>query len=566
MLKFYHKLLVLLVSIVVISFIVVGILIHQSIYHVIVDDLESTYEHEADKIAQSYRANDYAQIQKMAKELKETVIVHDDKTGQTLKYRYGPKINQDIYHDGRPAHLIYDKYQNQHRYSYTTTEGAIRVTVSGHSEMISYLQTLSWIFIFIIMLLVIISTYVVVRYVNRTYITPINEITYATRLLADGYYHVRVPESNVKETKELFVTTNMLAQRLQQLNNAQKIQTNRLITTIESIPSAVLMINKESKIVIANQTYYKVFNPKAQVVGQFYGDFVPESINALIIEAYKYEEAVSKQLDIKMNHIHHKYFEATCVPILSRSKKNIEGIVVVLHDITNIKKLEQMRKDFVANVSHELKTPITSIKGFAETLLDGAKNDAVALDEFLEIMLKESNRIESLVKDLLSLSQIEQQRDIEKYPVNLSYVAHNVIDTLQGYAERKSIKLVQHIDPDVMIQADTDKMKQVLMNLLTNAINYSTNSEQVTVTVRENETHAMLSVSDNGIGIAKDEQDHVFERFYRIDKARSRDSGGTGLGLSIVKHIVESYDGMIELESALGEGATFTVSFKKQHV
>src|SRR5699024_6655819 len=214
----------------------------------------------------------------------------------------------------------------------------------------------------------------------------INEVTYATNLLAEGYYHVRVPESNVKETRELFVTTNELARRLQRLNHKQKLQSNRLKTTVENIPSSILMVDKYGEIVVANKAYYDVFTPEETVEHKSYVDFIDVKIQQLITDAFKVEKPIYDQIELTIDQVHQKYFDTACVPILSRTKKNLYGMVIVMHDITNLKKLENLRREFVANVSHELKTPITSIKGFAETLLDGAKNDEQALNDFLQII------------------------------------------------------------------------------------------------------------------------------------------------------------------------------------
>lgn len=230
-----------------------------------------------------------------------------------------------------------------------------------------------------------------------------------------------------------------------------------------------------------------------------------------------------------------------------------------MHDITKLKKLEHMRKDFVANVSHELRTPITSIKGFAETLLDGAKNNPESLDMFLKIMLEESNRIQSLVQDLLELSKIEQNSEIPKEQISLTEIGEHSINTVSNVASKKDIHITNHIDKEVYGYGDKDKLTQVLINLLTNAISYSPKSSEVIITIKEVEDGQIISVKDNGIGISKDEQKRIFERFYRVDKARSRDSGGTGLGLSITKHIVEAHNGQIKVESEVGKGSNFIV-------
>ncbi|PTI21995.1 sensor histidine kinase, partial [Staphylococcus xylosus] len=235
----------------------------------------------------------------------------------------------------------------------------------------------------------------------------------------------------------------------------------------------------------------------------------------------------------------------------------------VLHDITNLKKLENLRREFVANVSHELKTPITSIKGFAETLLDGAKNDEQTLNEFLKIISKESDRIETLVFDLLDLSHVEQQTEIETAYMSLSDIAETTIKNMRKIAEDKNITIINEIDSDIVIDANQDKVSQVALNLLSNAISYSKEDSDVIIRVYKDEQKRIMEVQDFGIGISQEEQKHIFERFYRVDKARSRDSGGTGLGLSITKHIMEAHGGRINVYSTVGKGSTFRVTFFK---
>lgn len=372
---------------------------------------------------------------------------------------------------------------------------------------------------------------------------------------------MRVPESNVKETRELFVTTNELARRLQRLNHKQKLQSNRLKTTVESIPSSILMIDKYGEIVVANKAYYELFTPEEAVEHKSYVEFIDVKIQKLIVDAFKVEKPIYDQVELTIDQVHQKYFDTACVPILSKTKKNLYGMVIVMHDITNLKKLENLRREFVANVSHELKTPITSIKGFAETLLDGAKNDEQALDDFLQIISKESNRIETLVFDLLDLSHVEQQSEIETEYISLSDIAELTIKNMQTIAESKDITIVNEVTPDIVIDANNDKVSQVVINLLSNAISYSKESDEVIVRVYKEGNKRILEVEDFGMGISEEDQKHIFERFYRVDKARSRDSGGTGLGLSITKHIMEAHNGRINVISSPNEGSTFRITF-----
>ncbi|PNZ26300.1 PAS domain-containing sensor histidine kinase [Staphylococcus petrasii] len=456
---------------------------------------------------------------------------------------------------------MYNNENGKLRYTFKHTINDKTIYISGLNNEIIELQKSMWKYLSLIGIIVLLAIYLAVRSINRTYIRPINEVTYATSLIADGYYHVRVPESNVKETRALFVTTNDLARRLQKLNNKQKMQSNRLKTTLENIPSSVLMIDKHGEIVVANHAYYEVFKPGRKAESKDYTSYLDEKIQHLILEAFRTEQPLYDQIQLYINDVHEKYFDVSCIPILSKSKKRLQGLVVVMHDITNLKKLENLRREFVANVSHELKTPITSIKGFAETLIEGAKNDEQSLEMFLNIILKESNRIESLVMDLLDLSHIEQQTELETAYVNLSELACNTIDNLQNQARYKNITILSEIEKDVIIEAHENKLAQVITNLLSNAINYSFEDNKVIVRVYREDVKVNLEIQDFGIGIDKNEQKHIFERFYRVDKARSRDSGGTGLGLSITKHIVEAHHGTINVESQPGKGSLFRVSF-----
>ncbi|MBI5972716.1 two-component system histidine kinase PnpS [Staphylococcus caledonicus] len=559
MLKFHHRLLLLLSTITIISFIGLGAIIHHTIYQILSTTQVAELNHISEKFLSLQKERDYAEIKNIS--TNQNLIVKITKDKNTI-YKVGnqEKLNKNISNEANPSNIIYNKENGQVRYTFKTTINNKTIYISGINTEILELQKSMWKYLSLIGIIVLLAIYLAVRSINRTYIRPINEVTYATSLIADGYYHVRVPESNVKETKALFVTTNDLARRLQKLNNKQKIQSNRLRTTLENIPSSVLMIDKHGEIVVANHAYYEVFQPDRKIENKDYTSYLDNEIQKLILESFRTERPLYDQVETFINDVHHKYFDVSCVPILSKSKKRLEGMVVVMHDITNLKKLENLRREFVANVSHELKTPITSIKGFAETLIEGAKNDEQSLDMFLNIILKESNRIESLVMDLLDLSHIEQQTELETSYVNLSELAYTTIDNLQNQARYKNIVIESDIENDVIIEAHENKMAQVITNLLSNAINYSLEDNKVIVRVYRKGLKVNLEIEDFGIGIDKESQKHIFERFYRVDKARSRDSGGTGLGLSITKHIVEAHNGTINVESVPGEGSLFRVS------
>jgi two-component system phosphate regulon sensor histidine kinase PhoR len=241
----------------------------------------------------------------------------------------------------------------------------------------------------------------------------------------------------------------------------------------------------------------------------------------------------------------------------------INGAVAVFHDVTDARNFAQMRSEFVGNVSHELRTPLTSIKGFVETLLDGAMENSVTCRRFLSIIDSETDRLSRLIEDLLTLSAIEsQERIVRPEPVCLVRSVRGVMNMLGPQISEKSL-YVEYVYPNdlSLILADEDLLGQVLINLLDNAIKYTPQGGNILVRSRKKDSRVITTITDTGVGIPPESLPRVFERFYRVDKARSRNQGGTGLGLSIVKHIVESHGGEVFVESEVGQGSTFGVSF-----
>ncbi len=234
----------------------------------------------------------------------------------------------------------------------------------------------------------------------------------------------------------------------------------------------------------------------------------------------------------------------------------------VLRDLTELRRLERVRRDFVANVSHELRTPLTSIKAMAETLLDGARTDEAVAPRFLQTIMRESDRLVRLSSDLLDLSRVEAI-GIQKSPLDLAALAADVAARLTAQSEKADITLVNTLRAPLVVPADRDEMAQVLVNLLDNAIAYTPPGGTVTLSAAETRETVTLSVTDTGIGILSHDISRLFERFYRADKARSRASGGTGLGLSIVKHIVESHGGTVGVQSEYNKGSIFSFTLPK---
>jgi two-component system, OmpR family, phosphate regulon sensor histidine kinase PhoR len=237
-----------------------------------------------------------------------------------------------------------------------------------------------------------------------------------------------------------------------------------------------------------------------------------------------------------------------------------EGVIVVFHDITDLKRLERVRQDFVANVSHELRTPLTAVKGFVEALQDGGLQNLTQAEQFLKVIERHVERMNKIVSDLLLLSEIESpDRFLKKEPLFFPGLISAAVDALHPLAEGKKQTLQVKINGELPpIQGDSQKIHQVLVNLLHNAISYTPEEGSIVLEAGSAQGGAEISVSDNGVGIPPEDVPRIFERFYRVDKARSRDQGGTGLGLSIVKHIVEAHGGQVRVESKPGKGSRFT--------
>ena len=261
-----------------------------------------------------------------------------------------------------------------------------------------------------------------------------------------------------------------------------------------------------------------------------------------------------------------KTIEANIVPITGGKSIN-QGVLAVLNDISELKKIDQIRKDFVANVSHELKTPLASISGFAETLMNENGENKETVNEFSRIIYEEAQRLKTMINSLLELSRLEADKSEVKFqPTDIDAVLRSALNLIQHQPLPQTINL-EYIPAagKSVIESNADLIIQVISNLLDNAIKYSPEGSTVKMQMEELETNVRISVIDTGIGIPEQEQQRIFERFYRVDKARSRKTGGSGLGLAIAKHLLEKLDGSITVVSKPGEGSTFSIYLPKKH-
>ncbi|EKN65068.1 signal transduction histidine kinase [Neobacillus bataviensis LMG 21833] len=401
--------------------------------------------------------------------------------------------------------------------------------------------------------------------ITTRYTKPIKAATEVAIELAHGNYRARTRVDRFDDAGMLGTSINMLAENLQKLTKEHEIQQDRLSVLIENMGAGLVLIDSRGYINLINKGYIEIFhvNSKDYLNKLYYEVIENEEICRLVAEVFRTEQNASKQLLLPFL-IERRYFVVYGVPIIGTNKV-WKGVVLVFHDITELKRLEQIRKDFVANVSHELKTPVTSIKGFTETLLDGAMDNQETLEAFLSIILKESDRLQTLIQDLLDLSKIEQQGfQLNLQEVELRTLLEDVITLLTGKAEEKNIHFEFYSNRNqVIINGDTDRLKQVFINLIGNAITYTPVEGDVKIILLENGKNVRIHVKDSGVGIEEEEIPRIFERFYRVDRARSRNSGGTGLGLAIVKHIIEAHHGNISVRSTVGEGSEFIIELQK---
>jgi len=327
----------------------------------------------------------------------------------------------------------------------------------------------------------------------------------------------------------------------------------RMEAILRGMSDGVLMVDVQGQVVLANRAFRKIFRITERIEGKRIMEVLRNAdVLSLFNKTIDTWDIAAAEVTVSRAD-RDLFLFATAVPIYSGD--SVSGTVITLHDITRLKLLEEMRKDFVANVSHEIKTPITAIRGFAETLLDGALDDKENASRFLGMIKNHSERLNSLVDDLLTLSRIELGDIIvNKSEVRLADVIDTVFAMLQDKADKKGLILSKSLPPGLsVISADRDRLVQILLNLVDNGIKFTEKGE-VTVGFEMAGDRPVLFIADTGAGIPPSHLPRIGERFYRVDRARSRELGGTGLGLAIVKHLVKAHDWDMNIESVQGKG------------
>ncbi len=404
----------------------------------------------------------------------------------------------------------------------------------------------------------------------RMFAARVDRLKHFSQRIAEGDFRPLLREGPRDELSDLADSLNQTAARLDREIGLLSGERNRSGAILRSMVEGVAVIDAQERLVFYNRAFSEIFNVQGiSGEGRALIEIVRNSeLLALIRKALRGDEGL--QSDIVMGITQTQSFAATAAPVKALEASTSartpaekpSGAVVVLHDVTELRRLERVRQDFVANVSHEFKTPLTAIQGFAETLLAGALDDPGNNRRFLEIIRNHAIRLARLTNDLLKLARIEAGKlEVEYFTVGLMELIEACAETTLLRASRKDITLEIEVPPKLPpVRGDAGLLRDVLQNLLDNAIQYTPQGGHIRVTADAGDQAAVVTVADTGIGIPLADQERIFERFYRVDAARSREAGGTGLGLSIAKHIVEAHGGQLWVESAIGEGSRFSFS------
>ncbi|OGX36496.1 MAG: hypothetical protein A3D87_01400 [Omnitrophica WOR_2 bacterium RIFCSPHIGHO2_02_FULL_50_17] len=408
-----------------------------------------------------------------------------------------------------------------------------------------------------------------IRYKIASLFIPrsLREITAWAQSMAGGDFSKRISITAREEMGDLADSLNGMSQRVQSKMEDFIADKSRLEAVFLSMFDGVMIIDGKGAVILMNRTLKEFLRVEQDAAGKKPLEVVrnieiQEIIDNVLNLNSRFE---SREITVLihpakfhgMNQQEEKTLLVHATPVFREQR--CDGAVLVFHDITELRRLEKVRRDFVANVSHELRTPVSTIRGYAETLLEGALEDKAHAREFLKIIYDDSDRLAKLINDLLDLSRIESGTlSLNFQEQALGPVIDRVLTGMHQEAQRQSVQIKKEIPADLpRVKIDETAVAQVMFNLVENAVKYNKKGGSVTIAARETPRHIEVSVADTGIGIPQEDLPRIFERFYRVDKARSRELGGTGLGLSIVKHIIQAHDGKVTVESELGKGSTF---------
>lgn len=396
--------------------------------------------------------------------------------------------------------------------------------------------------------------------ISKSISDPIKDITRKAVLMSKGNFEHYVQVKSNDEIGELSETFNFLTRRLKKSLREISLEKTKVEAIVNHMTDGVIAVDNHHHIILMNPKAIELLNFGTE--GYFETDF--DKLIEPISESLTYTQItteIENWTGTQMIYIDESIIKFSYAPYVNDQNEKT-GIVYVLQDVTDAQKLDAMRRDFVANVSHELKTPLTSIKSYTETLMDGYVDDAETQKQFLKVIDSEAERMTRLVRDLLQLSNFDSHK-ITFYKEYNDYIdlTKKCVNQLMMVAKKKNITIKMITTQDQLVGSfDLHRMEQVIINIISNAIKYTPDDGSIDIQVIERDERAIIRVKDTGIGIPSDDLHNIFDRFYRVDKARTRNAGGTGLGLSIAKEIVNGHEGTIEIESEFGKGTVVNIS------
>lgn len=446
---------------------------------------------------------------------------------------------------------------------------AVPVTVNNKCKYIVYVRdnkdeiqnvTKNVLIIVLQAILIAVAVAIVIGFLlSKTITTPIIRLTKKAERLAEGDFDLTEESKSEDEIGKLTDTFKIMADTLSEKIDELNSEKTKIETLLENMTDGLLAFNLEGEIIHINPEAEKMIESSGEADFNNLFKKLGADITMGDMLYIKHEKPVEKQV-----YFNDKYIKLTFAPFSIEDK--IGGVLVVMHDITKLEKLELSRREFVADVSHELRTPLATVKSYAETLMDGVVEDEELRNKFLSVIVKETDRMTRIVKDLLTLSRLDEGVNVEKNPemINMKQFLIGIVEKMHINAEKKNQTMTYSIADDIPdITAESDKLEQVIINIISNAIKYTPEGGNIKIVSGSLYNEIFVKIIDDGIGIPKENLSRIFERFYRVDKARSRETGGTGLGLAIAKQIIENMGGAININSEYAKGTEVIISIPK---
>ncbi len=475
----------------------------------------------------------------------EIVEAHRTSVGQSI--RYSETVNMDMAYAAVPFSLPAEG------------SGVVRLAlpIEGFEWIEDQIQGIVVFAAFTGLLIAVVLSYATSRLVSR----PIERMTNVAEQLAEGDFTVTASAPGHTELHVLADALNDMAAQSKARLNQIVAENAQLEAVLSGMTEGVMVTDPDGLIIMTNPSFMEMSEMDTWEGGKHPIEMIASNeLQEAVDAALDANSTEYKEFSLKITLAGgDRTFDVHLTPIRIDQESN--GLVVVFHDITELQRLEQVRRDFVANVSHELRTPLTSIKGYTETLLDGALDEPADARRFLNSLQRHALRLQALVEDLLQLSRLESGRlEPDFHPCDLGALTKRVAESLEDRMIKRKLELKLELDAKKNVKGDDKLLEQVLFNLIDNAIKYTPEEGTITLRTYKQDDEVCLDVEDTGIGIPADALNRIFERFYRVDRARSREMGGTGLGLSIVRHAMETHGGRLDVESEVGRGTRFTVA------